>query len=103
MSKEDKIELAALLPEVDRQVQKDNTVTISEQFGMNSRYLYDAAVQWQNILAMGGFEKACDDSEPKPCTDPFKDENYERNWGDRIIKDKKQKAKTRGRSKKTKY
>ncbi|KAI8087438.1 hypothetical protein BDF21DRAFT_414391, partial [Thamnidium elegans] len=100
LPEEDKLELASLLPEPDCEIKEGKHRTIREGFGSNSSHLYDAAAQWQNVLALGGFEE--DDREPESqvLTDSFKDENYERNWGERVSRDQKSKSKVRGRPKK---
>lgn len=102
LPEEDKLELASLLPDPDCEINEKGQRTIREGFGANSSHLYDAAAQWQNVLALGGFEENDREPEAQVLTDPFKDENYERNWGERVSKDQKTKSKGRGRPKKNK-
>ncbi|GAA5800197.1 hypothetical protein HPULCUR_005622 [Helicostylum pulchrum] len=103
LPEEDRFELATLLPDSDCEV-KDGKFTIREGFGdsSTSRYLYEAAAQWQTVIALGGFEKDNHEPEGQASTDPFKDDNYEENWGDRVRRNQKAKTKGGGRSKKSK-
>lgn len=104
LPEEDKLELASLLPDPDCEINEKGQRTIREGFGAKSSHLYDAAAQWQNVLALGGFEENDREPEAQVLTDPFKDENYEINWGERVSKDQKTKSKSkaRGRPKKNK-
>lgn len=103
MPEEDRLKLAPLLPQADCEV-KEGKLTIREGFVNNSasRYLYEAAAQWQTVLALGGFEKENHELEGQASANPFKDENYEDNWGDRVRRNQKAKTKNRGRPKKNK-
>lgn len=85
-----------LLPQPD-QVVKNKHIGIRPDFGrVATNHFYEAADKWQDILFLGGFKPKKEVVVDNVEEDPFKDENYEEHWGDRITKFKAEKRKSEG-------
>lgn len=75
-----------LLPKPD-QVVKNKRISIRPDFGVvATNHFYEAAGKWQDVLFLGGFETKKEVAVNNVEGDPFKDENYEEYWGERIAK-----------------
>jgi hypothetical protein len=81
-------QLLTLLPAADKRDEN----TLDPDFLANSnRILWDAVQQWEDTLLSGGFSQ----SKIQPPLNEaarFKDENYERYWGERLEKNRPRKS-----------
>ncbi|KAI8885058.1 hypothetical protein K501DRAFT_332217 [Backusella circina FSU 941] len=88
LSPEDHSHLLTLLPDAD----KSDDSTLSPDFLSSSNHIFwDAVSQWENTLICGGFSQSSSAEDAEP--DDFKDENYERYWGERLEKNREARRK----------
>ncbi|KAL9552066.1 hypothetical protein MBANPS3_003959 [Mucor bainieri] len=89
--------LAKLLPPPDQDGATASNPIPEAFFSPSNTHFWEAATRFQEVLGLGGFEPATIKKRKakRAATqpdDPFKDDDYEAYWGERLKRDKKQKV-----------
>lgn len=94
LSEEEKRDLAAFLPRPD--VTESGEIT-EEFLTRGNNIFWESAEAWQTLLYSGAFSSDYKPKEEEKTDRPFKDDQYEEYWGEKLKKIEKATTKKRSR------